>query len=292
MTRLIKQQRGVALALDNLGGADDAAAPLDRNSSRLSSQELALLLEHREAQLQFSTSGGLTDQWRVYSEITDSLSTGRRLRMLVQGAAGAGKSFMMSTAMLWCIVNGKKAKALAPTSFASSNIEIEGTNVSVTTLQSMFDLDHDSTATIDFSKTKSNKKMEELLELSMLFLDEISPIDVDMWCAMAEMRKLADNSRKPDVPADGDPFGNISIVFLGDFNQLLPVTLKPPVIVTPRIFGPFSKRVLRHNRRIRLADSTPPPGEEDRTAEERGDVIHVVEEFMADEDQQSRKAKG
>ena len=37
-----------------------------------------------------------------------------------------GKSFLLTTVYLWCIVNGKKAKACAPTGIAAANVEIEG----------------------------------------------------------------------------------------------------------------------------------------------------------------------
>ena len=93
--------------------------------------------------------------------------------MLVQASAGTGKSFMMTAAMLWCIVNGKKAKAAAPTGIAASNIEIEGTSVSATTLHAMFDFDTELTTKLDFAKGDANKKIKELLELEVLFLDEI-----------------------------------------------------------------------------------------------------------------------
>jgi len=37
-----------------------------------------------------------------------------------------GKSFLLTTVYLWFIVNGKKAKACAPTGIAAANVEIEG----------------------------------------------------------------------------------------------------------------------------------------------------------------------
>eukprot|EP00973_Karenia_brevis_P083504 11582138-Karenia_brevis.AAC.1 len=126
----------------------------------------------------------------------------------------------MTTAMLWCVVHGKKARAATPTGIAASNIEIEGTSVSATTLHAMFDFDTELTTKLDFAKGRSNKKIKELLELEVLFLDEISMIDSDAWLAMSEMLSLADHSRRPDANADGDPFGNIALVLFGDFKQL------------------------------------------------------------------------
>ena len=177
MVRAIEQERGVARTINEVGGADDANAPGTRNSSHLSSQQLTLLLAEREAKLQTSEFKGVTDQWRVYTEIINAISNGERLRMLVQASAGTGKSYMMTTVMLWCVINGKKARAAAPTGIAASNIEIEGTSVSATTLHAMFDFDTELTTKLDFAKGESNKKVKELLELDVLFLDEISMID-------------------------------------------------------------------------------------------------------------------
>ena len=84
--------------------------------------------------------------------------------------------------------------------------------MSATTLHAMFDFDTDLTTKLDFAKGGSNKKIKALLELEVLFLDEISMIDVDAWLAMAEMLSLADHSRRPEAPADGDPFGSIALV--------------------------------------------------------------------------------
>ena len=63
MMRAIEEERGLKRTLNEVGGGtdDDAAGPLDRNSSHLTSQELVALLAERETKLQTSDSGGLTD---------------------------------------------------------------------------------------------------------------------------------------------------------------------------------------------------------------------------------------
>ena len=45
---------------------------------------------------------------------------------MVQASAGTGKSFLLETVYLWCIVHGKKAQACAPTGIAAANVEIAG----------------------------------------------------------------------------------------------------------------------------------------------------------------------
>ena len=67
--------------------------------SPLSEQELADELLRREALLQersssLDTTTVHTDQWRVYQEVIPVLTNGGVLQMLVQAAAGTGKSFL------------------------------------------------------------------------------------------------------------------------------------------------------------------------------------------------------
>ena len=89
-------------------------------ATKLNARQLAELLQQRELQMrQGSPDGQPTDQWRVYSEIIQDLaSTERRLRMMVQASAGTGKSFLLTTIFLWCVVHGVACKAAAPTGIA------------------------------------------------------------------------------------------------------------------------------------------------------------------------------
>ena len=41
-----------------------------------------------------------------------------------QASAGTGKSYLLSTIYLWCIVNGLNCKAAAPTGIAAANVEV------------------------------------------------------------------------------------------------------------------------------------------------------------------------
>ena len=104
---------------------DEAPTQRETMSTRLSQAELVAELHRREELLKAGNSG-VTDQWRVYTHIVNSLRLGSPLRLMVQASAGTGKSFLLTTVYLWCIVNGKKAKACAPTGIAAANVEIEG----------------------------------------------------------------------------------------------------------------------------------------------------------------------
>ena len=66
---------------------------------------------------------------------------------------GTGKSFLLTTVYLWCIVHGLSCKAAAPTGIAAANIEVEGTDVFASTLHNVFDLDSAYNSNLDFTKT-------------------------------------------------------------------------------------------------------------------------------------------
>ena len=87
--------------------------------------------------------GATTDQYRVYSHIIQCIQNGQFLRLMVQASAGTGKSFLLNTVYLWCLVHGKRVKAAAPTGIAAANIEIERTNVRATTIHQMFEFDNE-----------------------------------------------------------------------------------------------------------------------------------------------------
>ena len=115
----------------------------------------------------------MTGQWRVYSQIVEALIAGAPLRLLVQASAGTGKSFLLTTLCLWCLVQNKHAKACAPTGIAASNVEIDGTDVSASTIHAMLDLDTDLKSKLDFAK-QSDDKVAALMALEVLFVDEVS----------------------------------------------------------------------------------------------------------------------
>ena len=81
---------------------------------------------------------GETDQWRVYSFITRRLEQNEPLRLIVQASAGTGKSFLLTTVSLWCLLHNKPTKAAAPTGIAAANVEIEETPVHANTIHIVF----------------------------------------------------------------------------------------------------------------------------------------------------------
>ena len=113
MMLVIEQERNRVRTVNDVSD-DENVAPRENVCSRLSHAEMANEL-HRREELMRSGSSGVSDQWRVYTHIVNSLRTGTPLRLMVQASAGTGKSFLLTSVYLWCLCNGKKAKACAPT---------------------------------------------------------------------------------------------------------------------------------------------------------------------------------
>ena len=154
------------------GGGDDA-----RPLAKLNARQLEELLHERERQMrQGGPDGEETDQWRVYKEIVHALAGPTRLRMMVQASAGTGKSFLLTSVYLWCLVKAVSCLAAAPTGIAAANIEIDGTDVCAATLHNVFDLDSEYTSNLDFSKP-GVEKVGAILKMKVLFLDEVMRVE-------------------------------------------------------------------------------------------------------------------
>lgn len=150
--RVIEQERNFTTTANDGVADEPASSGANRCSHKLTPAQLQDLLTDREAKMRASKHGGVTDQWRVYKYITDSIAHGKWLRLMVQASAGTGslvssgsftilisnregraqkgfetrfakdpdetapgKSFLLATVYLWCIVQSKKCKAAAPT---------------------------------------------------------------------------------------------------------------------------------------------------------------------------------
>ena len=121
---MIESERGDATYINDVqpGDQPDAAVASSTLTTRLSFEQLKGLLDKRvEMMKQGGTNDGVTDQYRVYSHIIDRLQGDQPLRLMVQASAGTGKSFLLTTIFLWCIVNKKNTKAAAPTGSCERN---------------------------------------------------------------------------------------------------------------------------------------------------------------------------
>ncbi len=116
----IKEMRGRNLFLNEIDSdAEEVRQERKRVSRRLSPAELVAELARRETLMQ-GCAAAMSDQWRVYTHVVESIRAGAFLRLLVQASAGTGKSFLLTTVYLWCLVHGKRTKAAAPTGHVES----------------------------------------------------------------------------------------------------------------------------------------------------------------------------
>ena len=115
--KIIESERSVFTTVN-----ESADQPSRLNvASRLSHEELVTLLAEREEKLRTGRNlDGITDQWRVYKDITSAIQRGEYLRLIVQADAGTGKSFLLTTVFLWCLVHGFYTKVAAPTGIAAA----------------------------------------------------------------------------------------------------------------------------------------------------------------------------
>ena len=115
---LIRQERGeIVVANDHADDGDEDEALAARGHRRLSASEMQELLEKRAHLMKMAGADDApTDQFRVYTHIIQQLVGGTSpLRLMVQASAGTGKSFLLTTVYLWCIINGRTCSACAPT---------------------------------------------------------------------------------------------------------------------------------------------------------------------------------
>ena len=92
---VIEAERGSQTYVNDVP-ADGPAAADSHLTTQLSPEQLRELLAKREAMMQAGQTNddgncdhGVTDQWRVYEFIKDSINTGKFLRLMVQASAGS-----------------------------------------------------------------------------------------------------------------------------------------------------------------------------------------------------------
>ena len=107
------------------------------------------------------------------------------------------------------------------------------------TIHALLDLNPDMESKLDF--TKGNPKTAVLMSLDVLFIDEVSMIDVDCWQAVAQAFSVIDHTKRPH-DRSGDAFGELHVLLFGDFKQLPPATSKPPFIMLDTVHKTFDFR--------------------------------------------------
>ena len=126
-------------------------------------------------------------------------------------------------------MEGIDTKAAAPTGIAAANVEIEGTQVSATTVHNLFDFNNERVSQLDFSKV-TQAKVAALIQVRVLLLDEVSMLDYVCFNSICKVLSDIDHCRRPDATVESDTFGSVHMVLFGDLKQLPPASShhRPP----------------------------------------------------------------
>ena len=104
--------------------------------------------------------------WQVFtSTMTDKHGSGNFNQL-----TRTGKSFLLNSVFLWCLVNGKRVKTAVPTGIAAASVQIERTSVRATTIHQLFEFDNEFKTKIDF--TRQVQSVVEVLNLHVMLLYE------------------------------------------------------------------------------------------------------------------------
>ena len=96
---------------------------------------------------------------------------------------------------------------------STQNHYLLGTDVQATTIHALLEHDYDLKSKLDLAKT-GHPKVAALLALEVLFVDEVSMIDVDCWTAVSEVFAAVAHSKRPDAHA-ADAFGEVHLILFG-----------------------------------------------------------------------------
>ena len=159
--------------------------------------------------------GVMTDQWRVYTEATHCLShKGKPLRMCLQASAGTGKSFLLETLYLWCILNNHNVKAAAPTGIAAARLRMPRTPIAATTLHYLFGLSIDGESKIN-TTNPNDEGFQRIAAMTVLIIDEASMIDDRTWLWLRDQLSsvgAAASRNATDKHPEEDSFGRVHIL--------------------------------------------------------------------------------
>jgi len=150
-------------------------------------------------------------------EAVDSVMSGDNI--LLTGSAGTGKSFTVKYIIDVLKTNKKKYALTAPTGTAA--IIIGGM-----TIHSFMGIGLGKDKTQDIVKKIYKNKIiyNNLVNLEVLIIDEISMLDNELFEKISSIFAIIHSSYKKDCNLLDIPFGGIQLIFIGDFCQLAPVS--------------------------------------------------------------------
>ena len=124
--------------------------------------------------------------------------------MCVQASAGTGKSFLLETLYLWCLVHDLEVSACAPTGIAAARIRILRTPVKAFTLHYLFALDVTLESKLDPTKPQDERQVR-LVKTQVLFIDEASMIDDNTWLAVKDQLTTVGAVARATIGTGGMP---------------------------------------------------------------------------------------
>jgi len=80
------------------------------------------------------------------------------------------------------------------------------------------ELDCELHTKLDLAKP-GHPKVAALMALEVLFIDEVSMIDVDCWSAVSQLFETMGREKRPNAHAD-DAFGDINLILFGPLYHL------------------------------------------------------------------------
>ena len=154
-------------------------------------------------------------------DINDNLSDTQKIafelfkngkNLLILGAAGCGKSFLIKTMQEYIKIENNKKKM-----YLSSTTGISAYNIGGITIHSFMGIGTGEMEIVVLIKRVYRKKMyrERIINTDILVIDEISMLSAELF---EKLNKICQHIRKNNAF-----FGGIQIILTGDLNQLLPV---------------------------------------------------------------------
>jgi ATP-dependent DNA helicase PIF1 len=159
-----------------------------------------------------------SDQLNAYKTIYSAIDNGLGNMYFVNGYGGTGKTFLWKTLTYKLRSEGKIVLNVASSGIAS--ILLPGGKTAHSQFGIPLLLTKESCCTIE----KGSKKAELLIMSSLIIWDE-APM-INKWAFEAFERTLQDIMSEVDVNNKKLPFGGKTVVFGGDFRQILPVIPK------------------------------------------------------------------
>ena len=130
------------------------------------------------------------------------------LRMFLGGPAGSGKSHAINALNAYFVQAGQDNRFLL-----TSYMGVAAQNIGGNTLHSVLNLGQNT------SKPSQKRDNSDLMcmwdGVDYLLMDEVSTVEVQMMQSISEALCAAKGNNLP--------FGNVSIIFVGDFTQLPPI---------------------------------------------------------------------